>query len=144
MAEDAGVIGYGATIGYGDTLDGSYSDLADVTDIVPPKIEVNKVDKTTHSSASYAREMHPGLITAGEATFKLLFDRANETTLYGLIRTTKYWRIQFPLETGETTASKYRCAGFICGIQPAVPIDDKMETEVTICWTGKPVFTSGS
>ena len=140
----SGEIGFGMEIAYSDTQNGSYTDVALVTEVVAPAIDVPEVQKTHHGSSSYAHEFTPGLINGGEISFKILFAKAQHNTLYGLIRTEKWWRIEFPLESGESSQSNWKCAGYLKGIQNLTPMEDKMEVQITIKLTGKPVWTSGS
>lgn len=144
MAEDTGYIGFGTEIGYGDSEGGSYTPIADMTDVTLPNIEVNDVDVTTHGLAALFRDFTPGLGNAGELELKLLFDKANQATLYGLIRTSKWWKIQFPLIGAETVSSSWTCLGYIKGIQNMTPLDDKMECTIKIKLRRKPTFNQGT
>src|SRR5262245_19356149 len=105
MAEDSGEIGFGTTVAFGDSQGGSYTYVAELTDVTLPNIEVNDVDVTNHGLADLFRDFTPGLGTAGEIKFKMLFDRTAEAVLYALIRTSKWWRVEFPLAEGEVTPS---------------------------------------
>lgn len=144
MAEDAGDIGFGTAVGYGDTEGGSFTDVTELTDVTLPGIEINDVDVTHHGLADFFRDFTPGLGTAGEIEFKVLFDKAQQDTLYGLARTTKYWRVNFPLAEGESTASNWKCRGYLKGLQNVNPIDDKMEATLKIKLRGKPVWNPGT
>lgn len=140
----SGEIGYGAELAYADTQNGTYTEVSLVTEIIHPAIEVTEVDKTHLLSASYFREFTPGLGNAGEIEFGVLFTAAQASSLYALIRTEKWWRLEFVLATGESAQSNWKCAGFLKAIQTMVPLEDKMETRIKIKLTGKPVWTSGS
>lgn len=144
MAEDAGEIGFGAQVGYSDTLNGTYANVSELTDVTHPSIEINDVDLTHHGLTDFFRDFTPGLGTAGEIEFKVLFAKSQQNTLYGLLRTTKYWRINFPLDTGETVNSCWKCRGYLKMIQTMTPLDDKMEATLKVKLRGKPVWTSGS
>lgn len=143
MAEDAGEIGFGTAVGYSDT-NGSYTDVAELMDVKLPGIEINDVDATNHGLTDKFRDFTPGLGTAGEIEIKILFSKSVQATLYGFIRTTKYWRINFPLNTGETTASNWVCRGYLKGLQNENPLDDNMTATIKIKLRGKPTFTAGS
>lgn len=138
------LIGLGSTIGFGDTQSGTFTDVGMVREITPNKIDVSRVDKTHLASANFFREKKAGVVDPGEITFKILHSKTTINTLYGLLRTEKWWRLQFPLDPPETTPSNWKSLGFICGFGAMVPLDDNVETEVIVCLTGKPVFTQGS
>ena len=144
MAEDAGEIGYGTILAYSDTENGSYTDIAEMTDIGLPNIEANDVDKTTYTSPSYSREFTPGLINPGEVTFRVLFDKDELDTLYALRRTTQWWRIRFPLAEGETVPSQWKGQGYLKKVQNMNPLDDKMEADMAVKASGFWTFTPGS
>lgn len=144
MAEDSGEIGFGTAVGYGDTQGGSFTDVSELVDVKLPKIEVNDVDLTHHGITDFFRDFTPGLGNAGEIVMKLLFDKAQQDALYGLIRTTKWWRINFPLAEGEITPSCWKCQGYIKGVENMNPLDDKMEADFTVKLRGKPAWMSGA
>lgn len=144
MAEDAGEIGFGTAVGYGDTEGGSFTDVAEMTDVTMPSIEVNDVDVTHHGLTEKFRDFTPGLGTAGEIEFKILFDKTEQAALYALIRTTKWWRVNFPLAEGESTASNWKAQGYLKSIQNMNPLDDKMEATMKIKLRNKPTFTGGT
>lgn len=140
----SGEIGYGTTLGYSTTQNGSYTDVDEVTEITLPNIEINDVDKSHLLSTDYFREFTPGMGNSGEITFKVLFEKVQQAALYALIRTSRWWRVQFPLADGESSPSDWKCSGYIKAIQNMNPIDDKMEAEFKIKFTGKPAFAQGS
>ncbi len=144
MAEDSGLIGFGTGVGYADTENGSYTFIAELTDVTPPTIEVNDVDVTNHGLVDLFRDFTPGLGNAGEVEFKLLFDKTAEALLYSLIRTSKFWKVQLPLDVGESTASNWKCLGYIKSLGTMTPLDDKMECSCKIKLRRKPAFNPGS
>lgn len=145
----AGDIGYKTKVGYGTALDGSYTDIAFATEVTPPKITTTRVDITNHDSPSRYKQKRRGMREVGEITVKVLFTKAQQATLITLLEddtdaVATWWRLKFPLETGEATASNWQCAGFLADLQNMTPLDDKMEADLTIVLTGRPVFTAGT
>lgn len=132
---------------YGTVLQvdtGGFADVAEVVDIMGPDITVNAV-KTTHLTSANAFHEHiPGLGEAGEITFNLRFGKAQFNTIYGYIRTTKTWRIKFPLIDTESSNTRWDANAFITKIGTEMPEDDKIVAPVTLKVTGKPTFTPGS
>lgn len=137
-------IGYTTAVGYGDTQGGSYSDIANIVEATLPDVEIKDVDFTNMQSASYFMEFIPGMGNAGEIEVKLLFEKTQQDTLYSLVRVTKWWRINFPLASGETTPSNWKCQGYLKGLKNLNPLDDKMELTCKMKLTGKPVWAKGS
>lgn len=144
MPADPGDIGYGATLSYSDTSGGAYTAVAKVVDVVPPKYAVPGVNATHHGSTNATEEKRPGLIDPGEITFKILLAKAQYNTLDGLLRLLKYWKITWPLATGESSASQWICYGFLAELAPTLPLKDPMECDGKIILSGKPTFTQGS
>lgn len=134
------IIGYGTTLGYATTQGGSYTAITLVTDLNKPKVSVTDVNVSSLLSTSAAKEFIPGMIEGGEPSFKLLFDKTQEAALYALLRTTYWWKITLA-DSGSTWVWQGHIKEFG---GDAVPMDDKVETSVTIKVTGKPVFTAGS
>ncbi len=142
-----GDIGYTTKVGYSDTQGGSYTDFAYGTDVTPPKITSTRVDKTNHDSSNRYRQKRRGFRDAGEVTLKVLFEKTELAAIITLLEEDtddKWFRVNFPLEDGESTASNWKCQGFLADLQNMNPLDDKMEAEIVICLTGRPVFTQGS
>lgn len=144
MPNAAGDIGYGATLGYSDTENGVYTEVGNLTDVMPPAITSTRVDKTSHSSADATREKSAGLIDPGEIEFKILFDEDEVSALYDLIRLPKWWRVEYPLADGDTTPANWKCQGHLADISAMVPLDDKMEASLKVCLSGKPTFNAAA
>jgi hypothetical protein len=140
----AGELGFGVALGYADTLNGSYTDLATLVDVNGPPITAARVDASHHGMASRFLEKVAGLGDAGEIDAVLLFDKAQTTTLFALHRQSKFFRVKFPLLSGETTPSNWKCAGFLADLQNLTPMQDRMTVAVKIVLSGAPTFTQGS
>jgi len=129
-------IGYGSTLGFADTQAGSYTTVAQVVDIQGPGIEIPGVKITNQDSVSAAQEKLPGLADAKQIKIKLIYLKTAVTTLYGLYRLQKFWKITYP------DASTWIGFGHITMYDPNAPLEDAIVMEITIELSGKPVFTA--
>lgn len=139
MAASSGISGFGVTLSISDTSGGSYTAVGEILGVTGPGISMDPVELTHASSDNGFRERVSGLADAGEITFDINFVKAQMTTLYGYIRTTKWWKVTLP-DSGST----WVCAGQITGIENEAPIDDRVTASITVQLTGKPTFTAGA
>lgn len=135
------ILGYGSDVGT-STTQGSFTSVGTLLEITPPNISVTEVDITHLASTSAFREFMSGLGNGGSVVFKIQFVKANMTTLYGYIRTTRWWQVTY--SDLASTASTWQCQGFISSITGAMPMDDDVTADFTIKLTGKPVYTAGT
>lgn len=140
----AGELGFGAKIGYSTTLGGTYTNFARVVDVMGPPLTATRVDRTHHDMTDPYRERAAGLGDAGESDFVLEFSQTELNTIFGLHRLDRYFRVRFPLLSGQTTPAAWRCAGFVGDIGTPIPIDDRMTVTCKIVWSGKPTLDLGS
>lgn len=137
---------YGTKLSY-SVNDSAYTDLTDVVSITPPKTSVGESETTHLESASAAKEFVASWVEAGELSLTIRFHKTQFATLYGLLRATRYWKITFPLLSGEVTASSLKGQGFIKEIgvtEGSAESDDVYDCEITIRFTGALTFTAGS
>lgn len=136
-------IGYGATLGYSDTINGTYVTLAGLLDVDPNELKMGEVKTTAHDSPNYAHTYSPGMIEPGEISVKAHFKRAVYTTLYNLFkgRTKKFWQITV---NDVATPSKWQCEGFLSSMKVMTPMEENCEDDLKIKLSGLPVFTEGS
>lgn len=131
--------GYSTTFAYGDiSATPSYTTIAGVTEITPPKISAAKIDTTNFTSADEFKEQEPGLKESDDVEATLQFEKTQSATLYGLLATKKAFKVQF------ADGSKWEFNGFISGFGDAVDREGIVTTTVTIAVTGKPTFTAAS
>lgn len=137
---------YGTNLSY--SANGStYTDLTDIVSIDPPNISVGESETTVIDSTGAYKEFIPSWAEAGELSFTCRFAKAQYNTLVGFLRAVYYWKITFPLISGETTASTLVGQGFITEIgitEGSAESDDVYDVEVTIRYTGAVTFTAGS
>lgn len=138
------MIGVTTTFGYADTENGSYTDFAEVTEITFPEEVTTAVDKSNLAITDYFKLFEPGMMDAGEVELKTLLTGSRISTLVGLRRTSKWFRLRFPLETGQSTAAMWKAQGFIVSRGQSIPMDDKVEITLKIKLSGPMNFTAGS
>lgn len=133
-----GSIGYGQSLGYSN--DGAaYTSVAQTTDFDGPDVSVKAVQITNNDSPNGFHEKTPGMGDAGKVTFKCIYKKTIVSALYGLIRATKYWKLTYP------DGSTWVCQGFITmGPKVGSPMEDAEIVDVTLEWSGKPVFTAAA
>lgn len=145
MAASTGVHSYSTTLGIDQTGGTTYVVQAEVKEITGPGIKVSSSDRTNLSSPSAAREFAAGLIDAGELSLKLNWTKAQYALFFtGLRKNVMGLQITFPLVGAEVTASKLAGNGHFTDVGLAIPEDNIITNDVTIKWSGLPVFTSGS
>src|SRR4051794_10746769 len=96
MAE---VEGFGTLVQVGDgtnrAASTTWTTIGKLADVEPPENEVADI-KTTHmQSANHAHEYQAGLIESGMCKASIHFVATNQTTLNGLLRAPKGYRVVF-------------------------------------------------
>ena len=143
MAEtlQPGMIGRGTVLGYSTTLPPTtFTTLANVYDVSDPHQQLAHVETTTYASTD--KEFIPGLLDNGEITLKLNYTGANAAIIQGLLKQV----IGFSITKADGAAITFE--GFVTSISGTNPIDNRVESNVTIKCTGTvtfvPVGGSGS
>ena len=132
-----------AVKGHGTTLKHGAADPADVligkvTDITPPNVEVDDIETTNMDSPDTAKEYEAGYLDGGEVEVTVQFVKATQTTVYGLIRTTKFWLIEF------SDGSKWSFSGYLKGFANEVEREGIVSMGLTIKVSGKPTYTAAA
>ncbi len=138
---------FGAALYYDADGSDPYTEITGVKAINGLDVTIGE-SKTTHlKSTGAANTYEPGWIEPGNNTFKLFLVKAMLTTLYGLKRTSLYYRITLPLIGSETTPSKWEFQGFFnkYGMPEFdADSDDQIMIDCGIKVSGLPTFTAGS
>lgn len=140
----AGEIGFGASLQYSDTENGSYTSVSNVVDIMGPPITATRVDVSHHGMTDPFMQKLAGLGDAGEADVVVQFSSSLVSTLYGLHRQSKWWKIRAPLIGAETTPATWKCQGFLADLQHLMPMNESMTVPIKLVLSGKPTITAGS
>ena len=126
-------VGTGITIGFATS-----TFTADVVDFAPIfEQSVESIDCTHQGST--ARTFAPSeLIDAGECTMSILFEPG---VVVPVGAAPEVITITFPFVTASTTKGTWVCSGFITSYSATASLEERMEGEVTIKWTGAGVLT---
>lgn len=135
MAAAVATHSYGSTLGYGSAST-SFTNLTDVVDIDIDGFKVAST-KTTHLLSPNAfHEYTPGLGDAGMLTLTINYDKTTYNTLYGFVRTLKWWKVT------AADSGNFICQGHIEELPVKIPDDDRMTDNIKIKLTGKPTFAT--
>lgn len=122
---------------------GSYTTIAEVTDIGGPSMSLDPIDVTSHDSTAAYREFIGGLLDAGEVTLTINYvpTAGTHDATTGLIadmvaRVVRNFKLVFP-DSGTTT---WTFAALITAFESAEPIDDKLSADVTLKLSGQPTL----
>jgi hypothetical protein len=125
---DTAAIGNGSEFQIESATPGTFTTIAEVTDITPPNETVNAITYGSLSS-EYVQSI-AGLIDPGETSFEMSFlpGSTSETQILAALRgrMAKNFRIVFP------NLATWTFPGLVTGYEPAVPSDDRMTATVTI------------
>lgn len=124
-------------------LDGTppFTDLGDLMTASLSGITTESKERTVLTSASQFKEFCPGFNDGGELTFSMLCKGTRVTAINALRRVTCYWRLQWGLQDGESTAAYWVFLGFITSQGEEHPEGgDKSSISITVKITGEPVF----
>jgi len=142
MSDAISAFGTLLKMGDGGTSE-SFTTIAEVSDIKGPKLSLDPIDVTNHSSAEAWREFVGGLLDAGEVSLSINFMPADATHDYstGIIskltdRGKHNFQMVFP-DDGNTTWS---FTALVTAFESSEPIDDKLAADVTLKITGKPTL----
>ncbi|HGG04729.1 MAG TPA: phage tail protein [Aliiroseovarius sp.] len=108
---------------------GTFDDIAELISITPPNAQRAEIDATHMKSPNSTRESIAGLIEPGEFSFEIAWipSDATDTIIQALITSgaVRQIRITFPNSVTATFSA------FLKGIEPSVPLDDRMTAAVT-------------
>lgn len=141
--------GYLSQFQYGDQATAAtsttWTSIAQVLDIKPGKIEAKDVDVTVIDSPNQAEQFAPGWANGGEGTIKVQFAKAQQTTLFGLFRTLRGFRVMFnDASTQNGQGSTLAFDGYIKGIANEIDSKNLVTCELTVKVSGLPVFTAAA
>lgn len=122
----------------------SWTSFARVLEIKPPGLKSDSIETTHLESADEMREWEPGLGDAGESTFKLQWDAAQNATVMGLFRVKRGFRVVYS-DQPYPSGSKLRFTAFVEAIEnETIQKDNVVEAMVTVRVIGKPDFQAAS
>ncbi len=133
-----GISGFGTAIGYVDSTGGTVTWFANVQDVAGPDGKVSDNEKTHMQSPDGYREFVPGLIDAGEVTFTIQYQKAQETAVLALLRLSKTFWLRFPDGSGLSFP------GYINGFGNKNPMDAVITQDMKVKVAGKPTFEAAA
>jgi len=131
-----------AFIGIGSVLSvlvgSSYVPIAEITDLNGPSITKDTVEVTNFDSANRFREFIVGLKDGGEISFTMNFVK----TAYDAIKTEWDKIVPSELKLTLTDSTVFTFEGIVTTSGIAVPLEDKVSSDVTIKITGEVTVSS--
>lgn len=135
----AGKLGFGAKFKYETTPGGgTYTQAIGVTKIGPYQLKAEDVDVSDHDSPSQFREFVPGMLESGAVSVDLNYS-ADETThqdLEAAVGVQRSFKIVFRHATGRVATF----TGYVNGVSPELPYDNKMTCTVSVKISGQPTW----
>ena len=134
-------IGFGTLLqrGAGDGPPETFATIGEVIEVTPPNPSRDSVETTHTSNADRWRTFIPGLIDGGELSIEINYvpgSTADDNIMTDLNSSSvKNYKVLFV--SGESII----VPAFITGIEPGVPIDDRMTATVTFKVAGKPTWS---
>jgi hypothetical protein len=139
--------GYKTTLNFGDQATAAasttWTPLAKVTDITPPKVSVDDIETSNMDSPVDDndvpwKEFESGWAEAGEVDVTIQFDKNQADSVYGMVGVSKGWKIAF--RDGSTWALD----GYIKTYGDEVEREKLVTTKATIKISGRPLFTKAA
>ena len=129
---------------------GTYAAAGNVIKLTPPKMKRGKSKTSNLSSANRAHTYLPGWIDGDVVKFVIEFTKTDFNTLFGYFTTdvaTRKWKIRYNDGTTGTSGSTVICSAIITemGDEPFDrETEDEIQTELTLCLSGLPVFAQAT
>jgi len=102
------------------------------------EFETTRIDQLDGSEHDWFKQFQPDHIDPGTLNLKLGFSGDNTETVYGLVRTTKAWKILFA--DGSTLVFE----GWLKTVGPELQDRGEVLIDVVIRVTGKPAFAKAA
>src|SRR4051812_43149794 len=83
--------GNGATLATSST----WTEIAQILEISPPEVEADDVETSNMASTDQFKTFDPGWADAGEVEISVQYEKAASTTIYGLFRVKKGFKMTF-------------------------------------------------
>lgn len=123
---------------------GSYTVIANVSDLAGPSRSREAIEVTAHDSPHQYREFVKGLKDGGEVTLTLNYDpgESTHTALDADFEEDELRNYQIIVLPGEADEHTWTFSGLITDLSDSFPVDDRMEREVTFKISGKPTLAA--
>lgn len=136
-----GKLGFGAEFKFETTAGGgTYTKALGVTKIGPYQLKADEVDISDHDSPSQYREFVAGMLEAGGCNVDLNYsaDEATHQALEAAVGVQRLFKVKFRHLTGRVATF----SGFISGVSPELPFDNKMGCTVSVKISGIPTWAA--
>jgi hypothetical protein len=130
------MIGTGSKF-YHETTEGSgtYVEVnACITNISGPNGSVDEIDESCLRATGAVREKEPGMEDPGQVSIDLVWDKTSHNTLYGLRRSKRLFKIEYP------EGSYVYGSAFMSGWGQEIPADEKISNTFTFTLSGEWTF----
>lgn len=130
MPATGAMIGYNSTFAIDDIpTSGGYVEIAEVSNLTPPGLNVAAVDATHNKSPNGFKEFIPGLIDPGDCKFNMNFipGGGSDVKMQAVVLARKKVSCRITWPNGWT----WTFEGFATSYAPGAPTEDKMTAEVT-------------
>lgn len=141
-----GILGNGCKIAYSATSPTSWNEVGQLTDLVFPTWQADKVNITTHSGTNKLKRYMAGLIEVGNPGFTVLSDfdpatDAAQAALRGYNKTgdSLWWRIEVPVNRARTSFLGFEFQASVQNYSPATPIDNVQSTKFELSFDGEDI-----
>lgn len=140
----AGIDAFGTQLKRDTTGGGSYTVIANVSDLSGPSRSREAIEVTAHDSPDQYREFVKGLKDGGEVTATINYDPASAQIAaldadFEEDDLRNYQVVILPDTANEYT---WQFAALITDLGDSFPVDDRMEREVTFKISGMPTLTA--
>jgi hypothetical protein len=123
----------------------SWTPIARIVDITPPKLEADDIETSNMDSPNDVKEWAPGWADAGEVELTIQYDKDQASTIMGLFRIQKGYRIEYPdAPSPSGTGSRLAFDGYIKAFSDHVDRKDIITEEITVKVIGLPTFTKAA
>ncbi len=114
---------------------GVYAQFGEVVSIGGPETEVGAINVTHLQSPDFTKEFIPGLIDGGLVNLEINFTRATMSTLQGLLRAIRNYKITF-----ADSATTCTFAGMITKYGNNEQVEEAIRIPLTIKVSGRPAW----
>ena len=130
--------GYGSSFGYADVGTTTFTKLARVLEIKPPKSSVDSIDTSHLESPDQWKEKTAGWKEAGEAEVKVQFKKDQTAAVYELLALDK----SFQIKLADTSTLDFD--GFVSAIEPELDKDGLVTATLTFTVSGAVEFNAAT
>lgn len=135
----AGKKGFAGVFSYSSDSGSTYVPVANVTKIRPFAAKADSIDISAMDSASGYREKIAGMLDAGQASVDLNYD--DKGTTHKFLLTNLGVQLMFKVTFPGSSPTTAVWTGFINGVGPEIPFDNKMTATISVEISGPVTIT---